>query len=58
VLAQHGDYQDALTHLHSAQSRLQALFSVDAQTAAAARSCYDLVETVIAAINRIAQFSM
>ena len=58
TLAQSGDYQNALSLLHSAQSRLQALFSVDAQTAEAARSCNDLVQTVISAINRIATFSM
>jgi hypothetical protein len=58
ALAQGGDYFNARSILLSAQERLQALFSVDAPTAASARSYFDLVQSVISAIDRIARFSV
>ncbi len=58
ALAQSGDYLNGRLLLQSAQSRLQSLFAVDAQTAAAARSYFDLVQNVITAIDRVAQSSM
>jgi hypothetical protein len=42
----------------SAQSRLQSIFAVDAQTATASRSYFDMIQNVVSAIGRIAQLYM
>jgi tetratricopeptide (TPR) repeat protein len=57
ALAKDGDYLRALDVLHDALSQLGSLAG-EPRTAAAARPYLQLVQNMIAAINRVAEYSM